>query len=216
MSSWKDISKTSYNLNIAKFTISTPPHKFKISLQAAKLSYNEGDEISNADNPVFNLDFTGIPISTTHSPCGYWYKSYLPGSISYITSSMYPVYVDEGPILLEATLISGNFTRVMIYYSLKETFTLNAELLSGEFRKVLRTYPNAEPETYTLSAAILSGEFRDIHIPYSSFSTGPEVFTLSASIESGDLDTILLTYTYAEPEIFTLNAYIEGGSFDTP
>lgn len=214
MSSWKDISKTSYNLNIAKFTIPVPLHKFKISLQATKLSYNEGDEISNADNPVFNLDFTGIPISTTHSPCGYWYKSYLPGSISYITSSMYPVYVDEGPILLEATLISGDFTRVMIYYSLKETFTLNAELLSGEFREILRTYSNAEPETYTLSAAILSGEFREILRSYSY--AVPEVFTLSASIESGDLDTILLTYTYAEPEIFTLNASIEGGSFDTP
>ena len=38
-----------------------------------KRSYNEGHKISHASNPVFALDDkTGVAVTTTHDPCGYW------------------------------------------------------------------------------------------------------------------------------------------------
>lgn len=42
--------------------------------QLDKLCYNEGDEVKCSNSPVFNIDFTGVPITPIHKPCGYWHS----------------------------------------------------------------------------------------------------------------------------------------------
>lgn len=50
--------------------------------QSDKLHYNEGNLISDHDNPVWatdHLSFSDEPITPTHHPwCGYWHKGYGP------------------------------------------------------------------------------------------------------------------------------------------
>jgi len=43
-----------------------------------KVAYNEGNLIATIDNPVWGMKKTGIPISKTHQPTGYWFKGYVP------------------------------------------------------------------------------------------------------------------------------------------
>lgn len=41
--------------------------------QSNKLSYNEGDHIAPYNNPVWSMaEGSNIPITPTHTPCGYW------------------------------------------------------------------------------------------------------------------------------------------------
>jgi hypothetical protein len=42
-----------------------------------KLSYNEGSSISTYADSVWNNDHSGVAISSTHKPCGYWTKNYI-------------------------------------------------------------------------------------------------------------------------------------------
>ena len=39
-----------------------------------KHSYNEGNKIATSADPVWSVEHTGIPISDTHVPCGYWFN----------------------------------------------------------------------------------------------------------------------------------------------
>ena len=45
-----------------------------------KTTYNEGDRISSINNPTWDADheFSGVPVTDTHIPCGYWSKEYVP------------------------------------------------------------------------------------------------------------------------------------------
>lgn len=41
---------------------------------APKPRYNEGNRIATFADPVWTTDFTGIPITDGHDPCGYWHR----------------------------------------------------------------------------------------------------------------------------------------------
>jgi len=43
--------------------------------QEDRPSYNEGDEIETSASPEFDIDFTGVPITPIHKPCGYWHST---------------------------------------------------------------------------------------------------------------------------------------------
>ena len=46
--------------------------------EVCKTKYNEGDRISDISNPLWdvNHEFSGVPITSKHIPCGYWSKGY--------------------------------------------------------------------------------------------------------------------------------------------
>lgn len=47
--------------------------------QPNRPNYNEGNLISSYDNPLWQAgEFSGVPITPTHDPCGYWTKNYTP------------------------------------------------------------------------------------------------------------------------------------------
>jgi len=47
--------------------------------QPNKPSYNEGDHIATYANPVWSMEEgSNVPITPTHTPCGYWTKDYVP------------------------------------------------------------------------------------------------------------------------------------------
>lgn len=49
------------------------PFKFEKTL--AGTSYNTGDAIVSASNPVWSIeDNRGVSITPTHAPCGYWFS----------------------------------------------------------------------------------------------------------------------------------------------
>lgn len=54
--------------------------------QSDKLHYNEGNLISDYDDPIWATDHLSLfdePITPTHHPhCGYWHKAYVPGEKS--------------------------------------------------------------------------------------------------------------------------------------
>ena len=39
-----------------------------------KLSYNDGDEIATSNDFTWNNDHTGVPVTETHKPSGYWWS----------------------------------------------------------------------------------------------------------------------------------------------
>ena len=43
--------------------------------QLNKLRYNQGDQISSAKDLTFSTDFTGVPVTPIHDPCGYWHST---------------------------------------------------------------------------------------------------------------------------------------------
>jgi hypothetical protein len=45
---------------------------WSVEIDNEKLSYNDGSVISTSDNPIWSMDHSGVAISNTHKPCGYW------------------------------------------------------------------------------------------------------------------------------------------------
>ena len=62
---------------------------WKFEKATADNRYNEGDRITDSKNPVWSMDKTGIPISTRHDPCGYWYGKEPPPTQPIVRYTLY-------------------------------------------------------------------------------------------------------------------------------
>ena len=110
-------------------------------VQTADNRYNEGNLISDAENPVWSTARTGKPVTTDHNPCGYWTGAYAGNYI--LTSLTYALEVDEA------------------------TSTGETEITEGNFRAIVRQYSNWVPESTNLTAQeIFAGNFKTVLIPY--------------------------------------------------
>ena len=55
-----------------------------------KHSYNEGNKIATSADPVWSVAHTGIPITPTHVPCGYWFNEpYVLGENPPVSGDLY-------------------------------------------------------------------------------------------------------------------------------
>jgi len=59
------------------------------SKSTADNQYNEGNLIATAANPVWSMDRTGVPITPTHDPCGYWVNNPVPDVPVSVGGSLY-------------------------------------------------------------------------------------------------------------------------------
>ena len=205
---WKKICKSSYTLNIDKFSDWAPSHPFTIPHQGPKIKYSEGDEISSASQPVFNVEFTGQPISEQHFPCGYWHKNYIPPQQVIYTSLLYPVEIVDD-LNYSVNVISGEFyiDFILIEYSYIEELSLNLSLNDGNFRSVLLSYNYFE--SLDLDINLNAGNFRQVLL---SYIIPTESLDYSLSIDSGIFRRALIEYTYWPHEDLDLSITLISGT----
>ena len=209
--SWKDLSKSSYIVESAKFTLARPSHPFTIPYQGPKIRYSEGDEISSVADYRFNLDFTGVPLGPDHFPCGYWHKNYIPPFTIIYTSLMYPLEVVDG-VGGSVDIISGVHKLTTLSYDIgvESVDTVVFDIVSGIFRSVIITYNYQESlQTYTFD--IISGQFKEVICDYIIPTEAVE--TSSFDLVSGRFRDSVINYDDALPESVQTSLFnIIGGS----
>jgi len=78
--------------------------------QEEKPRYNEGDEIETSASPLFDIEFTKIPITPTHKPCGYWHSTpdnMIPGD----PPSIYADKCDDSQMAWDSTTSAATIGR---------------------------------------------------------------------------------------------------------
>ncbi len=185
------------------------PWDFKKSL--ADTRYNEGTHIATKENPVWIMPTHGAPITSYHTPCGYWLKEYVGPDI--YTSGLYPLE-DFGYLDFECIVIDGNLRAQP-----KDSGSVNssgASILSGNLEKdfFLIEYKNWPVENVDSSGCdIIDGllELDFVLVEYENWP--PEAVDSSgATIISGELDDRLIKYTdWPEEKITSSGATITTG-----
>jgi len=161
--------------------------------QPDKPNSNEGNHIASYDDPVWSLDpSTGVPITPTHAPCGYWTKGYLQPL--YFTSRPYPVIDEEqtglisialtkavsawktdfddsselNSIELTAGVFNGVITHDYVDWPIEETELNSIELTAGVFRTYI-THDYVDwpiEETELTGVGLTEGIFRVAMVNY--------------------------------------------------
>lgn len=191
---WKDISKYSYTVESAKFTLARPSHPFTIHYQGPKVVYSEGDELSSVVDYRFNLDFTGNPLDNKHFPCGYWHKNYIPPFTIIYTSCLYPVEFGDSISSESLSVLSGYFNERVDHYGYVNDYVEDCGIAvsAGVFRAVvLRTYPVESVNSTSIN--LTSGIFKDVVHNYSPIES---VNSTSIGITSGIFRDVVIEYNY--------------------
>lgn len=208
--SWKDISKSSYQISTTKFTLPRSSHPFTIPYKGNKVVYNEGDELTHAQYPVFNTDFTQEPLGPDHFPCGYWHKNYIPPITTIYTSKLYPPLVQE-VLNFTSEIIGGALNEVYSIYSYIESLTLNSSISSGILNSTHDTF-DVGSDSLSFTSSISDGILDILDILYSEYTDWPpEGVTLTSSISSGTLDIAYISYLNWPEESLSLTSSITGG-----
>lgn len=212
MSDWKKIDKSSYNLSVGKYSDWAPSHPFIIPYQGPKIRYSEGDELSSVADPVFNVEFTGAPLSGQHFPCGYWHKNYIPPQTIVYTSCIYPLEFTDSFKGTDITILEGLFKTINVHVDYEDAFEcLSIDVVNGVFQS--RVWRYAYSESFKcLTLDIISGSFVDIvvkyEIPEESFKH------IDFDIVSGVFDDITIRYIYWPSEGFECTSFnIISGEF---
>lgn len=210
--SWKDISKLSYQISATKFTLPRSSHPFTVRYQGNKLVYNEGDELTHAQYPIFNTDFTQEPVGIDHFPCGYWHRNYIPPITTIYTTKLYPAYNFEGLNII--SIISGGILDATYYlFEYTENLIFSTTLLSGTLDSVYDTLDVGFEELYFNNGNIDSGI---LDIVYYTYSCVPEnlIFT-NGIISNGSLIITYIAYNYWPSESISFTSNITGGTHAT-
>ena len=206
--SWKDLNKSLYSISVTKFQEWVPSQPFSIIPDANKIRYSEGDEITSADNVVFNIEFTGVPLGPHHVPCGYWHKNYVPTIYEIYTSKIYPIYELDG-LNISAGILGGSLDIMYLSYIIPpEGINFNVEITGGIFKTVYKYY-TIPSEGLNFTATITGGIFDQIYYTYTIPSEG---INLVGNITGGILDIILIQYSNWPPEQLIFSGNITGGT----
>ena len=178
--------------------------------------YNEGDKIATMEDPVWSMEFSGVPITKTHTPCGYWLSDIVDRSVHF-TSRPYPIEDIESLESLSAIITDGNLRAIHQQYneSFEDLESLSATITGGNLRALLKYYTNGLPEDLeSLSATITGGELHAVMLSYTN-GLPEDLESLSAVIAGGELDDRLIHYTNGLPEDLESNAaVITGGTLE--
>lgn len=200
MSNWKALSHSDGKFTVGKYSDWAPSHPFTIPYQGPKVRYSEGDEISSVADPVFNIEFTGIPLSGQHFPCGYWHKNYIPPQGIIYTSCIYPLEFTDSFKGINIQVLDGVFKSINIHIDYVDSFqSLNFDLVSGILNSIVRRYSYTE-SFEGLSLDMLSGIFRDVVIRH---ALPPESFNhTNFDLVSGIFNDVTIRYNYWPAEGF--------------
>ena len=211
MSDWKKIGKSSYDLSIGKFAEWAPSHPFTIPYQGPKISYSEGDEITDVTDPVFDIDFTGQPLSDQHFPCGYWYKNYIPPYQIIYTSLPYPIEFSDNIEGISLNIVKGDFNgRIDHYIDIIDSVnSTGLNVSSGNFKATV-LYINSHDYVASTALNITSGIFKAVIHDYSITDS---IDSKTMTLVSGIFKDVVINYTYWIPaKIQDLGISILGGS----
>ena len=197
------------------------PGPFKIDKTLAGTRYNTGDAIVDVNHPVWDLkDKSGIPITPTHDPCGYWNNVLdLIDPFTGVTSRPYPIEVFEATESLGATLISMRYTNQTYNSGLPEGVeSYGAPLVGGNLTQTffLVSYTSGAAEgVESLGASIITGNLGVAFIlkVYSNYqSEATEAY--GASLISGDLGVgiTIVSYSMLPEATESLGSTVIGGS----
>ena len=207
MSKWKALSHSDGKFTVGKYSDWAPSHPFTIPYRGPKVRYSEGDEISSVADPVFNIEFTGNPLSGQHFPCGYWHKNYIPPQGIIYTSLLYPVEVYDG-MSFDINVIGGTFRDIVQSYNYGyESASFEVSMIAGTFRSQINYY-TTPPESVNYSLNIISGVFRDAIWDY---IVPPESTSYNISAISGTFRDAMITYDLWPAESTTLNVTLISG-----
>lgn len=200
MSKWKALSHSDGKFTASKYTEWAPSHPFTIPYQAAKVRYSEGDEITDVTDPNFNIEFTGIPLSDQHFPCGYWHKNYIPPQLAIYTSCLYPVEFIDGFNGTNIEVLDGMFRSINVHIDYGDSFEgLSFDIISGFLNSIVNRYSYTEGFE-SLNLDVISGVFKDIIIRY---NTEADIFNhTNFDIVSGIFDDVTIKYNYWPAEGF--------------
>ena len=199
MSKWKALSHSDGKFTVNKYNELVPSHPFTVPYQGPKIRYSEGDEISSVDDPVFNVEFTGIPLSGQHFPCGYWHKNYIPPQWVVYTSLLYPLEVCDYVETTTINIVAGEFRSITQTYDCgyESVETSTVDLVSGKFSDIYLSYSSYE-SIETSNINLVSGQFKDVLWSY--IVPAESVETSTVTLSSGYFKDIFINYQYAAPE----------------
>jgi len=189
------------------------PDEWNFTPSPDKRFYNEGDLIAGVYTlPTFN--FTGIPCTPEHIPCGYWWRFPIYSNCYILTTRLYPLYVDE---YVQATmdLVYGELRDLVIQYSFgpENIDITNQDLYSGELKQIVKTYSYEEDVNIT-DHDLVSGELKDIYKTYSIPVENVDI--TGQDLVSGELKDVYITYTYPFPEDVNITTQdLIGGILET-
>ena len=210
--SWKDIGKSSYNIQVGKFPHWKPKEPYAVPWEGNKPIYNIGDDLAYATSPVFDTDFTNIPYGFEHQPCGYWWRDYRGPYIGIFTSLLYPVLpMDE--MEGEVSLIAGEFSTVFIKYEYGEDMETTLMTLSeGEFKTVFQRYEWEEGMETTL-VDLSEGEFKTVFHRYTIPTESIE--STSVSMTAGKHWVVIKYENWPVEAIESTSVTFTGGVHET-
>jgi hypothetical protein len=137
------------------------PGNFNFTPTPNKYRYNEGHLISSIEDQVPILEFTGVPISTDHAPCEYWFKYPVWNTVYYLTSKPYDIFYLENLDINSKVIISGIYKAQLqsTGYGF-ESLTNTKNITSGIFKVSIYTYEYNE--NLTSIQEIVSGIYKNV------------------------------------------------------
>ena len=218
-SSW-NFSKGSWSGGLFNFTKNDEwkknpegPDEWNFTPSPNKIEYNEGELIAGIYTiPTFN--FTGIPCTLEHIPCGYWWRFPIYSNCYILTSKLYPIF-DLDELTGRVDLIEGSLSILVKSYDagIEELETTNIDLISGELANKYHHYEIPVESIDTNNIDIISGTLKNVYHNYSIPLENIECTNID--IVSGILKDVYVRYTNGiHEDITTTNIDLVGGSLD--
>jgi hypothetical protein len=219
MADWKDYKdQTVWELIPFDQQVNKGLGPWAFTPQSCKPKYNEGNYISTAEDPTWDLENHGIvPITPTHNPCGYWPKGYSPYNPVFLTSRIYPIEcieASESIDLLPTRMYLSGYDTLPEATEVDDLTITTGTLVQTFF---LETYEMLPEATEAIVPIIISG-YLEISFELISYSMLPEATESNgAIITSGylELDFTLVEYVNYLPEATdSLGAIVTGGTLE--
>jgi hypothetical protein len=187
---WKKLYNWSFTPESGWKTVLNPDftsHNFIKS--PLKLRYNEGDLISSYQNAIPDINFTGVPITVDHMPCGYWGKYYEIVDSYELTSKLYPIVDYEYFKETSRSVVSGIYRLAVLQgFSGPENITINHCTVISGIHKIAVYQPHII-ESMSNNRTLISGIYKDSVHSYSIV----ESLSNTHTIVSGIFKTALIT-----------------------
>lgn len=179
--------------------------------------YNEGDLIATSADPVWSMEHTGVPISTTHMPCGYWINKYVD-LYDYLTSMPYPVEVSEGVNSEGASIPEVKFYQANRKVE-ESVDSSGSSITAGTFVTIISHYYEDWPIEGVDSSGsdIIAGTFVTLVSHYYEDWPVESVDSSGSTITAGTLADVVIRYEdWPLESVNSSGSTIISGTFSTP